>query len=441
MKVLLAKCHNKTIYSRVEPIVTEPLELEYLAAVLDSLKIDYRIYDSLMERESFEEVFQDYKPNVLVLSGYITAVNRIIEWSKFAKRKTKDVKILVGGVHAEVNYMDFFVDTIDIIVHSDGINTFKKLLESNFKKDSLEAIEGLAFKYKEEWTVNRKIETCLVNMPLPNRDYFEKHRRRTKYLHYSPIAIVKTALSCPHNCNFCYCKLLNNGKYSLRSIDSIIEEIDEIDSEYIWIVDDSFLISRERVLEFIDGVKSKGINKRFIAYSRVDFIANNEDLILKLAEVGFVELIVGMEAVEDEMLNNFNKNCSAQENVNTVDNLRKYGIQLTALFIVGIDFKYSDFKNMRSWIRKMNLKSYTASIFTPMKGTEIYKDYESKILTTDYSKWDFLHLTMKPVHMNSLAFYFQFYLIYVEEFFRSKYIRSYIFKSWRHILSLGGRNE
>lgn len=441
MKVLLAKCHKRTIYSRIEPIVTEPLELEYLAAVLDDLKIEYKIYDSLLEATSFEETFQVYEPDVLVLSGYITAVDRIIKWSRFAKENRKKAKVLVGGVHAEVNYMDFFVDTIDMVVHCDGIDTFRKILKSKFEDKKLKQLKGIAFKGKEGWIVNNKAEACIGDIPLPNRSYFEKHKGKSKYLNYSPVAIVKTALSCPYSCSFCYCKLLNNKTYAERPIKAVVDEISKISCEYIWIVDDSFLISKERTLEFIAEVKKQGIDKKFIVYSRVDFIANNEDIIAELAQIGFIEIIVGLEAVEDDILEDFNKSTTAWENVKAVDNLRKYGIQLTALFIVGIDFKLRDFKKMRSWIRKMKLNSYTVSIFTPMKGTEIYREYESKIITKDYSKWDFLHLVMKPIHMNPLFFYFQFYLIYVEEFFRSKYIRGYILRAWKNILKTGGPNE
>lgn len=441
MRVLLVKCHKNTIFSKIEPIVTEPLELEYLSTILNKMGIEHRIYDSLLEGISFEKTFRNYKPDILLLSGYITALGKIIDVSKFAKEENNKIQVIVGGVHAEVNYDDFFVDTIDIIIHSDGINTLEKVLESDFDIEKLSSIKGITFKKAGKWMVNDKINTSLSTMPLPNRDYFEKHKKRTKYLNYSPIAIVKTSLSCPFNCSFCYCKLLNKGIYSVRDIDSVIEEIKGICSEHIWIVDDSFLISRERILYFIESIKKNNINKKFIIYSRVDFIANNGDIINKLADIGVVEIIVGMEAVDDRILDNFNKNCLSDDNVKAVKILRDNNIRLTALFIVDIDFTLKDFKKMRKWIRKMKLSSYTVSIFTPIKGTEIYKEYEGKIFTRDYSKWDFLHLTVKPTKMSVTMFYIQFYLIYVEQFFLSKYIRKFILKSWKNIFRFGGSNE
>lgn len=434
MKILLVKCHKKTLFSRFQPIVTEPLELEYLSALLTKLNIHHKIHDSNMDAISFEEVFQSYEPDVVLLSGYVTAVDSIIGYSKYAKGKNSDTKVIVGGVHAEINYKDFFVDTIDVIIHSDGVNTLEKIIESSFDGDKMPGVQGIAYQDKGKWKVTSQIATDMERLPLPNRSYFKQHRNNTKYLHYSPISIVKTAISCPFNCNFCYCKLLNMGTYWTRPIESVIEEIRGIDSEYIWIVDDNFLIDRNRVEHFIDEVKRNNINKKFIAYSRVDFISKNEDIINKLGEIGLVELIVGMEAVEDAILDSFHKTCSTNENLKAVEILKSSNVKLTALFIVGIDFTLKGFKNLRAGIRKMGLKSYTASIFTPIMGTESYKVYENRLTTKDYSKWDFLHLVIKPVHLNPLVFYLNFYLIYVELFFRSKTIRSFLLKNIKNIL-------
>ena len=441
MRILLAKCHKKTIYSRFEPAVIEPLELEYLSALLDQLQIDHRIYDPLLEGNNFFEVFKSYRPDVLLLSGYITAVDVIIEASKFAKLQNPGVKILVGGIHAEVNYEDFFVETIDVVVHANGLNALEKILKNGFGAKSLQEIDGIAYPENNKWKVNRKVLTDLSIMPMPNRSYFEKYQGRIKYMHYSPVAIVKTALSCPYRCNFCYCKQLNDGVYMARSIDAVVEEISGITAKHIWIVDDTFLIDRKRIQEFIRKVEEKGIRKKFIAYSRVDFIARNEDIIQGLAAIGFVELIVGLEAVEDQMLEDYQKACSSDENLRAVEILKKYDINLTALFIAGIDFSWKDFRNLRRWIRKMDLQSYTASIFTPIKGTAYYEAYESRLLTCDPSKYDFLHLTLKPTRMPPLFFYFQFYSIYLEQFFRSKRTRHFILKSWRSILRFGGKHE
>lgn len=440
MKILLVKCHGKTIYSWAAPIITEPLELEYLSAMLKKQKVQHKIYDPILEGGRFEKVFQDYSPDVLLLSGYITAVDTIKGYARAAKEKNPQVKVLVGGVHAEINYHDFFISSIDLVVHSDGVNTLEKLIRCRLDLVQLKDLRGIAYRAKDNWVVNEPCYTTLETNPMPDRSYFNEHHQKTRYLDYSPIAIIKTALSCPHQCSFCYCKLLNGGHYTVREIDSVVEEIKQIESETIWIVDDSFLIDHKRVMNFIKALKSHGINKKFIAYSRVDFIVKHRELIKQLAEIGFVELIVGMEAVDDTKLTDFNKDTQALDNERASEILKEYGMKLTALFIADIDFTPADFKRLRSWIRKMKLESYTLSVFTPMKGTANFHEYEEHILNWEPQKWDFMHLVLKPHKMTTLGFYYQFYLVYLQQIFTSKIARRVVMNRLKNILSFGGRH-
>lgn len=426
MRVLLIKCHKKTIFSRLEPIVTEPLELEYIAAVLNKNHIEYRIYDSLLELGSFDNIFEEYKPDILGLSGYITAVDVIREYAEYAKKKAPSVKVVVGGVHAEVNFEDFFTEYIDVIVHSDGVNTFEKLMKTDFDISKLQSIDGIAFRHVGDFVVNKRLNTAIKELPLPDRSYFYKYQSKTKYLNYGRIALVKGALSCPFDCSFCYCKLLNMGMYASRTIEVLVEEISDLDCEYVWIVDDSFLIERSRVINFIKLVKEKGLKKKFIAYSRVDFIVHNEDLIEELSGIGLIELIAGMEAVEDSQLEGFNKRTKASENIEAVRISKQYGINLTALFIADISFTKTDFIKLRKWIDSSGLNLYTLSIFTPMKGTKEFHKYRDRLITKDFSKWDFLHLVIRPDNMSVPFFYFQFYLSYVGQFFKSSAVRKLI---------------
>lgn len=438
MKVLLVKCHKKTIFSRLEPIITEPLELEYIGAMLTQNSIEHRIYDPLLEGGSFKALFKEYRPELLALSGYITAVDVIKEYAEYAKRENPAVKVLIGGVHAELNFEDFFTDYVDVIIHSDGVNTLEKLLETDFNCSDFMNIDGIAFRYNGRFIVNKKISTEIDTLTLPDRSYFYKYKNNTKYLNYSPVAIVKGSLSCPFNCSFCYCKMLNMGRYSVRRVEALVEEVTLLDCEYVWIVDDSFLIDRNRVIRFIELIKEKRVKKKFIAYSRVDFIANNEDLIEKLSNIGFIELITGMEAVEDSQLKGFNKRTKASENIKAVRISERYGINLTALFIADIDFTKSDFKRLRKWIKDSGLSLYTLSIFTPMKGTKDFYKYRDKLITKDLAKWDFLHLVIKPDKMTVAGFYFHFYISYMGQFFRNGEVRRLILKRIKDLFDWRG---
>lgn len=442
MKVLLVKCHKKTIYSYLEPIVCEPLELEYISTILSEGFIEHMILDNLLDGKNFKKEYVKYVPDILILSGYITAVDTILSYAKYVKEINPAIKVIVGGVHAELNYDDYFTEDIDIVAHQSNIKTIVEIidyLKGNSNSTQLEGINGIAYRKDSQWIVNKKSIIESYGMPIPNRDFFDSYKNKTKYMSYMGVAIIKTSISCPFECNFCYCRKINQGNFSTRNIMDIIEEIKTINAEYIWIVDDTFLISKERTLEFIENIKSNNIKKKFIAYSRVDFIAENPDIITKLKEIGFIEIISGIEDINDRKLKTYNKGTTEDNNFKSIEILRKNKIRMTALFLVNKDFKKSDFKEIRQWIKKMALESYTASIFTPIRGTETYETYKNSIEVSDLSKFDFLHLVMKPTNITKFEFYIQFYLIYLEQIFKSKYIRKFLFSKITHI-NFGGKN-
>ncbi|MDP3387252.1 MAG: cobalamin-dependent protein [Eubacteriales bacterium] len=434
MKILLVKCHKKTIYSYLQPIVCEPLELEYISAVLNEKKIDHMILDHLLDGKNFKDECERYNPDVLLLSGYITAVETILSYSDYAKDLNPNVKIIVGGSHAEINYEDFFSPSIDIVVHQSGLSVIDEMLKCletfDIDDSSLKKVKGIAYQFNQVWQVNDKSILESYDMPIPDRSFFNRYKSKTRYMLYPEVAIVKTSISCPFQCEFCYCRKINQGIYLTRKMADIIKEMQQIDTEHIWIVDDTFLIDPLKALAFIKSIKAHGINKKFIAYSRVDFIAQHPDIIKDLKDIGFIELIVGIEDISNSKLESYHKGTNEDYNEKAIQVLKDHEIRLTALFIAGIDFRNDDFRRMKQWIRLKKIDCYTVSVFTPMKGTDLYDLYKGEITTNDLSRFDFLHLVMKPIHMSRLRFYIHFYSLYFDQIFRSGYIRKFLFRLW-----------
>ena len=74
------------------------------------------------------------------ITGYIAHVNIIKEYALEVKEFNKNIKVIVGGVHAEVNPEDFECKSIDYIIRANGIKTFINILErlENKKKEEQE---------------------------------------------------------------------------------------------------------------------------------------------------------------------------------------------------------------------------------------------------------------------------------------------------------------
>jgi radical SAM superfamily enzyme YgiQ (UPF0313 family) len=411
--------------TRLRPIVTEPLELEMIAAVLNGFSesgLSYRIFDPWLEGGSAKRIIERESPDVLILSGYVTAVDEIIDLANYAKAGKENLAVWVGGVHAEGCPEDFFVPSVDAVFYANPLwgltSLLKERLEHGMDFETLyETTPGLACKkLRGEWgRMEPSAEIKVFEMPRPDRRYFEAHRHKIRYVAQQEVALLKTALSCPHQCEFCYCRLLNGGEYRERPMEDVIKELRGINADTIWIVDDCFLTTAERAeawIEALEGLAAEGVRKRFIAYARADSVVRLQKYVQRLKALGFEEWIVGLEAVADAQLRQLGKGLEVEDNAGAVSVIRAAGARLTALFLVSPDDGPEDFRRLAAWIKSHGVRRYTVSILTPLKGTTVYGQYAERMKDPRLARparFDFLHLVMRPTRMPAWLFYLRFW--------------------------------
>ena len=444
MIVFLEKVREKTIFSFFEPIVTEPLELMYIKTILIEEKITSYIIDDKFKLDKPKGAI----PNLVILTGYNVAENLIVSKAKAYKNKYPTVKIMVSGVHAQLNREAFRTKGIDYVYFSQSLETFRAFiktaidLEIDYEKDDNKYISNKHTNNKEDksnyfrkgvdiydkltdsWQLGQDDVLIKSENISPDRLVFNDIKSQTRYIDKTQVALVKSSHGCPYSCSFCYCRLLNNGIYLKPDYKRLISEIREIDSSYIWVIDDSFFITREDALDFIVNAKNEYLNKSLIIYLRADFIVENEDLMSELKSWGIDEVIVGFESEDESMLSEYNKGQTANIYEKAVNILKKETIELTALFIVDPAYEIKDFLRLYKYIKKLDLDLYTISIMTPLKGTLDYELRKHELIETDPRKFDFLHLVLKS-KLPKWLFYTLFYLCHLR-LIKSKRIRKMI---------------
>lgn len=409
MKILLVRPAAVNILQHLQVINSEPLELEYLYTVAQKHNWEPFIYDGFNSNKSLTKTIKEFKPDVIGITGYITHEKLILKYVELAKKFDQNIITIVGGVHAQLNYKNFYSPNTDFIFRSEDMIAFGTLLDSITKKQiDYSNINALCWKKNNEWIENEFVSVDINTLPIPDRSFFYKNKKWFRYIDLEETATIKTSLSCPYNCNFCYCTQLA-GKYSVRNLNKVIQEIEEIQSENILIADDLFLFDEKRIWNFIDEIKKRNINKNFICYGRADYISSHPEQIKALVEIGFIYFLVGIESSSDNELNEYNKQITADVNIQCINLLNELNARCFALMIIPIDADKSYFYNLYKWIIKNNVQYVTLSIFTPMPGTKNFKDYLDKLITKDCTSWDFLHLVLKPTKLSTLSFYFEFY--------------------------------
>ncbi|WP_245330874.1 B12-binding domain-containing radical SAM protein [Acetoanaerobium pronyense] len=419
-------------------MICEPLELEYLVANIDKA-CDVQILDMIIEKKSLKHFIEKYNPDIVGLTGYITHVKVIKDYAKEIKEINKDIKVIAGGVHAEVVPSDFVSKHIDYIIESDPVATFNRIIDvakeeinqrrnNNIDNSYINDIH-IQGTYKEGFK-NPKVNTWPKNHP--DRAMTKRYRNKYYYMFHNPCALMKTSYGCPYNCSFCFCKEITDGRYYARPIDDVIDELKTIPENEIYIVDDDFLFSRERLTEFCDKLEQNKIKKRFLVYGRSDFVSENEDIIKRLAENGLRAVIVGLESFKREELDIYNKKTSIEANEKAVNILQKYDIEVYATLIMHMDYDKEDFKNLGKWIKGLGLMFVNLQPLTPLPGTDIYEEYERSLIIKreDYEKWDLAHLALMPSKMSIRSYYIEIIKLYYSITMRPKNV-------WKMIKTYG----
>ncbi len=382
-------------------MIVEPLELEILSA-LKRASDKAVIVDMILEKRTFESFVLEHNPDILCITGYITNVSTIISYCQSAKRISKSITTIVGGVHCEVCPEDFENEAIDYRVVRNAATVFTDLLNHiEFNSILPQAV------YRQHDSIqSTPLPAFDFQVPFPDRDAVKKYRDKYFYIFHNKVALIKTSFGCPYQCSFCFCRIITAGKYHQRSVEDVIQELELINESEIYIVDDDFLVDVKWLQSFIKEVKERKINKHFLVYGRADFIAGNPVIMHELAGIGLRTVIVGFESFSDKELHKYNKRTSVETYKETMAVLHREKIDVFATIIIPPEWDKSDFKNMVSVLKSLKIHFVNLQPLTPLPKTEVSFPREQIIIERDnYPQWDLAHISVRPEKLTVSEFY------------------------------------
>lgn len=382
-------------------MIVEPLELEILATLIKT-EHEVRIIDLILEKSNISHFINDFDPDALCVTGYITHIPVMIQYCMTAKQIKKSIITIVGGVHVEKFPEDIDHESIDYRVVRNATRSFPQLFDFLTGKNQFPA--GIL---KISETLNDvKLPEYDFYCPVPDRTLTEKYRGNYFYVFHNKVALIKTSFGCPYQCKFCFCRIITGDKYFARPLNEVMDELSSIKESEIYIVDDDFLISVNRIKEFIRLLKERGIRKKYLVYGRADFIAANPELIKEFKEAGLRTVIVGLESFDDIELNDFNKQTSSNMNKLAMAVLNRYKVDCYAAVIISPSWGLSDFKKAGDIMIKLGIKFVNLQPLTPLKGTGLSVNEKNLVINrNDFEKWDLAHVSIRPEKMSLKDFY------------------------------------
>ena len=156
-RVILRKVRKKTLFTILNPIIVEPLELEYLRTICNSKNLESYISDDIFsDNENY--FFED--AHIFVLTGYNVSENQILKEAERIKSSNPNSTIIVGGVHIEKNSHFFHKDYIDYVIHSHDLRVFERILDLLIHDRKMEEEKPLGYDYRTRdgsWIVGSRL--------------------------------------------------------------------------------------------------------------------------------------------------------------------------------------------------------------------------------------------------------------------------------------------
>ena len=326
-------------YQRTRSSMTSfpPLGLEYVAASLRPYAERIDLVNFWQERTPSSQPFLRPETDLVCYS---------INWRKDLELIRDDINALPPGVTTilggrtateDPRYWLEACPNVDAVVCGDGEQAIVEIAEGR----AWSTVAGLVHRGNDGELVHNPPR---ANVPL-NDDLMPARelRRRPYYLTSkgvsTGITIDKVAGSrgCPFNCKFCSFSVNPWGIkrcWTPRSVESIVREIEQIDADLIFFVDDVFAHQPDRVAEICDLLIAKKIRKHYIVNARLE-VAKRPDVIRKMEQAGFLALLIGVESTQDATLKSMGKGFTIDLVRQRFAVLRKSKMIINAYFIVG----------------------------------------------------------------------------------------------------------
>lgn len=366
--------------------LTMPLGVLYVATVLRANGFEAVVLDAdrrRMEDDAILAWLIEARPDVAgfsVLLGSHGCAYRVAQ--KF-KQHCPESLVLFGGAHAThqaARILETY-DFVDLILRGEAEESAVLLAEALAAGKSLEGIPGLCLRRARGGVAVPPPAPFIENLdklPYPDRallgtDFYSlpiELAGRKRSVVYDPfrktgLATIITSRGCPYQCRFCFCGLMNRGRWRTRSPDNILGEIEELyraGCRTFFFPEDNFMVDPQRVEAICDGLIQRNLKLHWATEGSVR--TASPKLLRKMKAAGCEGVFFGMESAREHVLSYYGKPVTPEQSLAAARAAQEAGIGVVVgSFILGAPVESPD-----DCLRTLRFATRQAAIDLPMLG-------------------------------------------------------------------------
>jgi radical SAM superfamily enzyme YgiQ (UPF0313 family) len=217
---------------------------------------------------------------------------------------------------------------------------------------------------------------------------------------YSTPNATYATMGCRNKCKFCSISAVYQARHITRPMDEVAAEIQSFGSKFFMFIDDNLTQNREYALALFERLAP--MKKHWITQASIE-IAEDEELLSAMANAGCVGLFIGLETFNANTLNDNQKQFNAPAHYKkAVSAIHRHGIFVEAGIIFGFDQDTAGvFESTLRMLEKTRIDAIQTSILTPLPGTALHTEMQSRIIDSDYEHYDYRHVVFEPRRMTA----------------------------------------
>jgi radical SAM superfamily enzyme YgiQ (UPF0313 family) len=294
------------------------------------------------------------------------------------KRECPGLCVVAGGIHANLFPEDLLADGADVVVFGQGQHVMADLMDRLGRPEAWRDLPDIVFRDRREgtvWTSRGSPARPAEDVGVVDRDVYNL----PLYTHHSMLA----SLGCPFHCAFCcnYSGTMlqgadagSGGEVRVRAPGQVVEEIrylvDRYQAREVFFVDDVFLLSAPRILDFCGRLEREALPVRWIAQMRVDTMS--APVAEAMASAGCRRVYFGVESGSDAILERCGKGLDRAAIRQGVLRAKEAGLRVKTGWIFGLPGSLEEQYETLPFLRELRPHEVSIHQLIPFPGTDYY---------------------------------------------------------------------